>query len=379
VGQGIGREAIGLFEELGNDLTGDLVLESGVRELNIREHNTVEDVRLPRDAAVGNPLVAGAYERRAPWLAAVPFLRGGHWMARRWWLFKNGPQGDKRHFGFSFLQPLAEPKSSFPNTVMFQLIRVNDTVVLPLPFEVTAESGRRMAARVRQEFARTGDESIRHVWVASNANGYFGYTTTPEEYTGQEYEGGHTLYGRYSTPYLTAQLGRLARDLRSKGELHELKSKWDYLLKVNTFYPEARAGTGARRVLADPAPVPARHENEEDYIRFRWQDVGPGEISFHEPLARVEVKVDERWVPMSADGQAIDDEAYDLEIRHVENRTGGMAEYEVRWYNPVAGGGYRFVIEPRGKHTALVSQVFNWTESADGGDGDTAPALTAGE
>lgn len=361
VGEGIGREAIALFQSLGDQLAVDLVLESAVRELDIREHNVVEGVALSRNAAVGNPLVAGAYERRAPWLAAVPFLRGGHWMSRRWWLFKNGPQGNKRHFGFSFLQPLVEPRSSFPSTVMFQLIRVNDTVILPMPFEVTTESGRRMAARVGKEFASAGDDRIRHVWVASNANGYFGYTTTPEEYARQEYEGGHTLYGRHCTPYLVAQLGQLARDLKTKGEVHELMANWDYLLRVRSFYPETRTSAGMRQPLADPAWVRGRQDHEEDFVRFRWQDVGPGEINFHQPLLRVEVCVDDRWVPMSVDGRPLDDDTYDLEVRHVGDLSGGMAEYEVRWYNPVTGGRYRFMIEPRGAHSAMTSSVFSFS------------------
>jgi len=358
VGEGIGREAIDLFEALGDELTANVVLESAVRELDIRKHNVVEGVRLSRNAAVGNSLVAGAYERRAPWFAAVPFLRGGHWMSRRWWLFKNGPQGNKRHFGFSFLQPLVEPKSSFPSTVMFQLIRVNDAVILPLPFEVTAESGRRMAARVSQEFVRAGDDSIRHVWVAGNANGYFGYTTTPEEYSRQEYEGGHTLYGRYCTPYLTAQLGLLARDLRAKGQLQEVDAQWDYLLKVSVFYPQVRPSTGERRALAGPAIVRARAKNEEGYVRFRWQDVGPSEINFHQPLTRVEVKVGDLWVPMSVDARPVDDDGYDLEVRYISTLAGGMAEYEMRWYNPVPGGEYRLVINSRGRHSALASPAF---------------------
>ncbi|HUT32150.1 MAG TPA: neutral/alkaline non-lysosomal ceramidase N-terminal domain-containing protein [Planctomycetota bacterium] len=379
LGQGIGREAIDLFESLGDSLTTDVVLESAVRELNIREHNAVESIKLCRNAAVGNPLVAGAYERRTPLLAAVPFLKGGHWMSRRWWFFKNGPQGNKRHFGFSFLQPLVEPKSSFPNTVMFQLIRVNEAIILPVPFEVTAESGRRMAARVKQEFLQAGDHTIRHVWVASNANGYFGYTTTPEEYSRQEYEGGHTLYGRYSTPYLTAHLGLLARDLEAKGEVHELSPKWEYVLKVNKFYPEARTSTGVRRALAVPTLKRARRENEEDYVRFRWQDVGPSEINFHQPLARVEVKAGDRWEPMRVDERPIDDDGYDLEVRYLDKLADGMGEYEVRWYNPVPGGGYRFVIAARGERAAIVSRAFVYKGSADGLHGEAALALFAAQ
>ena len=378
LGQGIGREAINLFEALGEKLTADISLNSAVRELNIREHNVVENIELCKDAVVGNPLVGGANERGVPWIAAIPFFKGGNVMSRRWF-FKDGCQGNKRHLFFSFLQPLIEPKDSFPNTAMFQLIRVNDTVILPVPFEVTAESGRRMAARVKREFVQAGDDSIQHVWVAGNSNGYFGYTTTPEEYSRQNYEGGHTLYGRYSTPYLTAQLGLLARDFKATGEVQELKPEWKYATKVNTFYPEAHVSTGRRNALVQPTMVKANKEYEEDYIAFRWQDVGPSEIDFHEPLSRVEVKIDGQWVSMLEKGVPIDDDGYDLEVRYLRKLDEGMGEYELRWYNPVRGGEYRFVIEPRCEHSVLVSRAFTYKGFSDGQHERAALALAGDE
>jgi neutral ceramidase len=379
LGQKIGREAVSLFEALGAKLTDEMTVGTAAREVNIREHNTAEGVTLCRDAVVGNPVAAGAYERRAPWLAAVPFLRGGNAMSRRWWFFKDGCQGNKRHLGFSFLQPLLEPKDSFPHTVLFQLIRVNDTVILPLPFEVTTESGRRMAARVKQEFEESGNHGIEHVWVAGNANGYFGYTTTPQEYSRQNYEGGHTLYGRYSTPYLTAQLGLLTRDFLARPGVQELLPAWTYRLKTNTFYPEDQAGTGPRQVMRQPTPVRARTTHEEDYIAFRWQDVGPSEIRFHEPLGRVEVKTDNRWVLLSAQGEPIHDDGYDLEVRYLGDLDQGMARYELRWYNPVPGGEYRFRIEPRGAHPALISRAFSYRGFAPGQNAAEALAFTGTE
>jgi neutral ceramidase len=343
---------------LGDKLTADISLASSVRELNIREHNVVENIRLCKDAVVGNPVVGGAYERRVAWVAAIPFFKGGNVMSRRWWFDKDGCQGNKRHVFFSFIQSLLEPKDSFPNTVMFQLIEVNDTVILPVPFEVTVESGRRMAARVEREFIKSGDDCTKHIYVVSNANGYFGYTTTPEEYRRQNYEGGHTLYGQYSTPYLTAQLGLLARDFKNKENVQELKSDWKYVLKVNTFYPKAQASTGQRKVLMQPKAVKAKKGYEEDYISFRWQDVGASEIDFHKPLSGVEVKINDKWLPMVKNGEPVNDDGYDIEVRFLKKRNDGMGEYEVRWYNPVPGGKYRFVIEPRRKFKKLVSRDF---------------------
>jgi neutral ceramidase len=360
VGKGIGREAIRFFEELGDRLTADMVVDSAVRELNIREHNAVEDVVLCTSAVVGNPLAGGAFERRTPWLAAVPFLRGGNDLARRWWL-TDGCQGNKRHLLFSFGQPLLEPKDSFPNTVMFQLIRVNDTVILPVPFEVTVTSGRRIAARVQVEFRDAGENRIRHVAVASNSNGYFGYTTTPEEYSRQNYEGGHTLYGRYSTPYLTAQLGVLTRDFLARGEVQELGPAWTYRVKTGTFYPEPRPSTGRREAVAQPTPVRANTEEEEDFVVFRWKDVGPSAVDLHRPLSRVEIERQQRWETLWVNGEPIHNDRYDLEVRYITARDEDMGEYEVRWYNPVPGGVYRFVVAPRQGHPALVSQPFTYT------------------
>lgn len=360
LGQGIGKEAITLFEELGARLTAKVSIATAGRELNIRKNNKIDGVELCQDPAVGAPIAAGAYERRTPFLAAIPFLKGGNIMSRSW-VFTDGCQGNKTHLGFKYLQPLLEPKDSFPNTVLFQLIKINDTVVIPLPFEVTSESGRRMAERVSIEFSKANNV-IEHAWVASNANGYFGYTTTPEEYTRQNYEGGHTLYGQYSTPYLTAQLGKLAKDLNEQGEILELLPKWDYELKVNEFFPEKLLSSGKRIALEQPHVHYAESIHEESYIEFEWLDVGASEINLHQPLVKVEIMVDDQWLGMTNGFEPINDDGYDIEVRLQRGEDLGMAQYQVRWYNPVAGGQYRFVIAPRSNQDQFYSRSFNFAE-----------------
>jgi hypothetical protein len=47
--EGIGHEAISLFEALGDKLTADISLGSSVRELNIREHNVLENIWLYKE------------------------------------------------------------------------------------------------------------------------------------------------------------------------------------------------------------------------------------------------------------------------------------------------------------------------------------------
>lgn len=358
LGQGIGKEAIALFEELGSELTSDISIMTAARELNIREHNKVGDIELCQDPAIGAPVAAGAYERRTPFLAAIPFLKGGNVMSRSWF-FTEGCQGNKTHLGFKYLQPLLEPKDSFPNTVLFQLIKINDTVVMPLPFEITTESGRRMAASVSQAYEQAGQD-IKHAWIAGNANGYFGYSTTPEEYERQNYEGGHTLYGQYTTPYLSAQLGRLATDMIQQGSIVELADEWSYDLVVNQFFPSAESSQGKRKILQLPETYTAEAANEEHYVSFEWLDVGASEIQLHKPLAKVEVLVKGEWVDMSNAGEPITDDGYDIEVRLLDEESKGMGEYQVRWYNPVAGGQYRFVIAPRKGQEQLRSPIFTF-------------------
>tara|TARA_B100000809_G_scaffold31055_1_gene27000 strand:+ start:113 stop:742 length:630 start_codon:yes stop_codon:yes gene_type:complete len=40
----------------------------------------------------------------------------------------------------------------------------------------------------------------QHIVLAGYSNGYAGYITTPEEYSLQQYEGGHTLHGQWTLP-----------------------------------------------------------------------------------------------------------------------------------------------------------------------------------
>lgn len=377
LGQGIGREAISLFESLGKKLTSDITITTAGRELNIREQNKIDNIELCQDPAVGAPVAGGAYERRTPYLTAIPFFKGGNIMSRSWF-FTDGCQGNKTHLGFKYIQPFVEPTNSFPDTVLFQLIKINDAVIIPMPFEVTTEAGRRMASEVEAEFLKAG-KPVKFAWVTSNSNGYFGYATTPEEYTLQNYEGGHTLYGKYSTPYLTAQLSRLTRDLiqvrSDQRQINESAATWQYQITVDQFYPAAKRSEGHRQILEQPSLHRSAEDNGEDYIHFRWLDVNSSEIAFHQPLLKVEIKVEDiimsdektetRWQLMMNGYEPVSDEGYNIEIRYLGDAPQGMGQYEARWYNPVQGGGYRFTLAPRAEQTVLYSAPFNLVQSED--------------
>jgi neutral ceramidase len=80
-----------------------------------------------------------------------------------------------------------------------------------LPGEITTMAGRRMRDTVR---AVLGDRS-KYAVIAAYSNDYTGYITTPEEYDTQQYEGGHTIFGRWTLPAYQQEIDRVSRALVS--------------------------------------------------------------------------------------------------------------------------------------------------------------------
>ena len=89
--------------------------------------------------------------------------------------------------------------------------RVGQLILLAIPAEVTTMAGRRLRDTVMREL---GDWA-EHIVLAGYSNGYAGYITTPEEYGLQQYEGGHTLHGRWTLPAYQQIVSQLAQALES--------------------------------------------------------------------------------------------------------------------------------------------------------------------
>ena len=56
---------------------------------------------------------------------------------------------------------------------------------------------------------------------------------------------------------------------------------------------------------------------------------------------------------------------YDRPVSYVRYAQSILGEYQARWYNPVAGGQYRFVIAPRDGQEQLISPVFTFAADAE--------------
>ena len=89
------------------------------------------------------------------------------------------------------------------------VLRIGDRLLLSVPGEPTVETGRRLVAAAR----RTAGPAVRDALVVGLAQAYRGYFTTPEEYDQQHYEGGHTVFGRYTSLLVEQCHARLAARL----------------------------------------------------------------------------------------------------------------------------------------------------------------------
>lgn len=110
---------------------------------------------------------------------------------------------------------LLPPRPWVPGVVAVQVLRIGDLVLAAGPAEFTIVAG----LRIRRVVARALGTAVENVLVQGYANGYTGYAVTPEEYDSQQYEGGHTLYGRYTLPAYMQEFDRLARALASRTDL----------------------------------------------------------------------------------------------------------------------------------------------------------------
>jgi neutral ceramidase len=102
------------------------------------------------------------------------------------------------------------------------IARVGQLAILAMPSEITTMAGRRLRTAVMNEL---GDWA-HNIVLAGYSNGYAGYVTTPEEYLLQQYEGGHTLHGRWTLPAYEQIASHLASRLNS-GNAIESRTIYD--------------------------------------------------------------------------------------------------------------------------------------------------------
>lgn len=97
-----------------------------------------------------------------------------------------------------------------PHILPIQLSCLGSLALAAVPGEITTVAAWRLRAGLAQRLACRG---IAHVIIGSYANAYHGYITTPEEYEVQNYEGGHTVFGKWTLPAFQTHFDQLAAAL----------------------------------------------------------------------------------------------------------------------------------------------------------------------
>ena len=102
------------------------------------------------------------------------------------------------------------PQPILPQVVPVQVVIIGDLALASVPAEPTTIAGRRLADTVQQILAPLG---VRHTICSGYTGAYSGYITTREEYAYQRYEGGHTLFGKWTCAAYQTILDHIARQL----------------------------------------------------------------------------------------------------------------------------------------------------------------------
>lgn len=363
IGQGIGAKAWELFQQLDTELKDDALIQVAAREIDILENNMIDDIIISKHPCVGSCTLAGAYENRSAMNYIIP---EGSALTRKKKDSKKkvlDQQGNKRMFLGPVFRKLF-PVASYPNKVMFQLVQIDNMLLVPLPWEVTITAGQRMTDKIKEAYQENNIPAPKYISISSLANDYLSYATTPEEYAIQNYEGSQTIYGKNTVPYISAQLYYLADDMLKEGEVAEFPDVWDVSLKTKHRFPKRETKLDERKIIETPIYVAAKETKllkKEDYWMIAWQDKLPKDIQLHLPIVKMEKSKDQQnWESFNVDIQPIDDEGYDMEIR-LKKQNKKFGTYTAKWYNPVLGENtyYRFVIEPRDeKQKRLYSPSF---------------------
>ena len=363
VGRGIGAEAAALYERLADELTADVEIGSGLREIDLETSRSIDGIELPNRPAVGAALVAGAHENLTPVLHRIPPFKAG---TRKPWTTRH-PQGAKWVIGSRWLQPVILPLRSFPRIVPVQVFRLGPVVMVGLPFEVTVESGRRisdavMAGLTGSDASGSPGGGIRRVVVSSVANEYMGYVATAEEYELQFYEGGHTLYGPDTQPFLAAHAAKLVGEVLAddQGRVADVVANRTWDLRVERYLPVAES-TAPRRIMVDVPRFTDPTPTSDGCWEFAWRDAAPGDLAWHESIVRIEQSDDgETWEPAVHRGRMIDDSGWAIEVTHTGHDAVGHL-YRARWFNPAfkAGRKHRFLLVANAAQPEMAGPAFD--------------------
>ncbi|HEX4734599.1 MAG TPA: neutral/alkaline non-lysosomal ceramidase N-terminal domain-containing protein [Thermoleophilaceae bacterium] len=271
----------------------------------------------PADTApvMGFPFFTGSEENRGPLFDVTQVNHEGDRLP-----LDVGPQGRK-------IPAAQRPAADFPSSLPVMSIHLGDRLMVTVPGEMTAEMGRRTRDALTPLAEPVG---VKRVVIVGYANDYVHYFTTPEEYEQQHYEGGSTVFGKFSSYVIRDSLVDLTTTLAAAKPAPD-PHPFDTTNGVAPDYTPYGTGAQSATALSQPVATPRLAR-----AGFSWQG---GERGLDRPLdrafVRIERRVGRRWRQM----------ADDLGLLIVW-RVDDNGRYTAQWQVPIDAkpGSYRFVI-----------------------------------
>ena len=112
-----------------------------------------------------------------------------------------------------------EDKPWTPHVLPLQILVLGEIALVAVPAEPTTIAAQRIRKVVEDALMPKG---IRKVIIAPYANAYCGYITTHEEYQHQLYEGGHTVFGKWTLAAFQTKYKLLAEEMAKKVNYRQL-------------------------------------------------------------------------------------------------------------------------------------------------------------
>ena len=134
-----------------------------------------------------------------------------------------------------------------PKVIPIFYAQIGQLQLAGLPVEPTIMAGYRLKSTLETQTGISANRTI----IASYSNDYASYLTTPEEYDQQHYEGGSTLYGRWTLDGFKQELASLASRVTNN---IPIKSNKEAQLDLRSLYISTH--------------VKEMYEKEEDH--FGW-------------------------------------------------------------------------------------------------------------
>jgi neutral ceramidase len=280
-------------------------------------------------AAFGASYLTGSEEGRGPLFEATGDVYEGRRLGA-----PAGAQGVKE-VARSDLDRTLEPTA-----VPLTAARIGDRLLVTIPGEATTELGRRTRSATLRAARRAG---VDRVVIAGYANEYASYFTTPEEYGTQHYEGGTTVYGPASGPFVTASLADLAARL-ARGEPAPAPHPFDPIMGLRPTARPYPTGAARGRPLAQP-----RTTARLGHALFRWRGGAAGtDRPLDRPFVRVQRQAGSSWRTVDTDlGLRILWRVGEPTLVGIPRfRPRARGTYTASWEPPrsAPGGRYRFVV-----------------------------------